>query len=87
LQDDLNMNLDTFRDRFGDVPQKGDLTLLCPLMDDPTEKVRHATAAAAAEQQQMQRSILQAAPAAVKMSQHAYRRNSSKQAVLQSIEG
>jgi hypothetical protein len=39
LQDDLNMSLDEFRDRFGEVPQKGDLTLLCPLMDDPTEKV------------------------------------------------
>ncbi|WIA09213.1 hypothetical protein OEZ86_011797 [Tetradesmus obliquus] len=37
--DDLHISLDQFRDRFGDVPQKGDLTLLCPLMDDPTEKI------------------------------------------------
>lgn len=33
------MDITQFRDRFGDVPQKGDLTLLCPLLDDPTEKV------------------------------------------------
>ncbi|KAF6266494.1 RNA polymerase Rpb5, C-terminal domain-containing protein [Scenedesmus sp. NREL 46B-D3] len=37
--EDLNVTLDKFRDRFHDVPQKGDLTLLCPLMDDPTEKI------------------------------------------------
>jgi hypothetical protein len=39
LQEDLHISLDDFRGKFGDVPQKGDLTLLCPLMDDPTEKV------------------------------------------------
>jgi hypothetical protein len=39
LQEDLHISLDDFRQKFGDVPQKGDLTLLCPLMDDPTEKV------------------------------------------------
>lgn len=33
------MTLEAFRDKFGDVPQKGDLTLLCPLLDDPTDKV------------------------------------------------
>jgi hypothetical protein len=39
LQDDLNISLDDFRIKFTDMPQKNDLTLLCPLMDDPTEKV------------------------------------------------
>ena len=40
LQDDSGLDLNAFRDRFGDVPQKGELTLLCPLKEDPTEKVR-----------------------------------------------
>lgn len=38
-QDDANLDLNTFRERFGDVPQKSELTLLCPLKEDPTEKV------------------------------------------------
>jgi hypothetical protein len=38
-QDDASLDLNAFRDRFGDVPQKGELTLLCPLKEDPTEKV------------------------------------------------
>eukprot|EP00878_Enallax_costatus_P002337 GHUV01002513.1.p1 GENE.GHUV01002513.1~~GHUV01002513.1.p1 ORF type:complete len:203 (+),score=55.42 GHUV01002513.1:403-1011(+) len=38
-EDDMTMTLEGFRDKFGDVPQKGDLTLLCPLLDDPTDKI------------------------------------------------
>jgi len=39
LQDDASLDLAAFRERFSDTPQKGDLTLLCPLKEDPTEKV------------------------------------------------
>lgn len=39
LQDDASLDLSMFRERFGDVPQKSELTLLCPLKEDPTEKV------------------------------------------------
>lgn len=39
LQDDASLDLAAFRQRFGDTPQKGELTLLCPLKEDPTEKV------------------------------------------------
>jgi RNA polymerase Rpb5, N-terminal domain len=39
-QDDLECDLASFRSRFGDVPQKNDLTLLCPSKKDPTDRVR-----------------------------------------------
>jgi hypothetical protein len=39
-QDDRSIPLDAFRIRFGEMPQKSDLTLLCPDKEDPTEKVR-----------------------------------------------
>lgn len=38
-EDDANLDLNMFRERFGDVPQKSELTLLCPLKEDPTEKI------------------------------------------------
>ena len=38
LQEDLTMDINMFRERFGDVPQRGDLYLLCPLLEDPTDK-------------------------------------------------
>jgi len=32
------MDINMFRERFGDVPQRGDLYFLCPLLEDPTDK-------------------------------------------------
>lgn len=41
MQDEINLGKDVFRDRFGEVPRKDDLTILVPRQDDPTEQVRH----------------------------------------------
>ena len=41
VQDEINLGKDVFRDRFGEVPRKDDLTILVPRQDDPTEQVRY----------------------------------------------
>ncbi|KDD73219.1 RNA polymerase Rpb5 [Helicosporidium sp. ATCC 50920] len=38
-QDDFDMSLDQFRDKFGEEPRKEDLTLLAPKQDDPTDQL------------------------------------------------
>eukprot|EP00775_Hariotina_reticulata_P001736 gene1736-2077_t len=38
-EEDSSMDINTFREKFGDVPQRGDLYLLCPLLEDPTDKM------------------------------------------------
>lgn len=54
LQDDASLDLNAFRERFGDVPQKSELTLLCPLKEDPTEKVRSSSNSPPAQTQSLQ---------------------------------
>lgn len=54
LQDDASLDLNAFRERFGDVPQKSELTLLCPLKEDPTEKVRSSSNPPPAQTQSLQ---------------------------------
>ncbi len=44
-QNELEMNKEAFRDRFGEAPRKEDLTILVPRSDDPTEQVRAPQAA------------------------------------------
>jgi len=34
-----NINKEDFRDRYGDVPQRSDLTMLCPRIDDPMMRI------------------------------------------------
>jgi RNA polymerase Rpb5, N-terminal domain len=39
LQEDLQMDLEGFIERYGAEPGKDDLTILAPKQDDPTEQV------------------------------------------------
>lgn len=39
VQEDLQMDLDGFTERYGSEPGKDDLTVLAPKQDDPTEQV------------------------------------------------
>jgi DNA-directed RNA polymerase I, II, and III subunit RPABC1 len=38
-QEEINLEKDKFRERFGENPRKEDLTILVPRQDDPTEQV------------------------------------------------
>jgi hypothetical protein len=37
------MGKEQFREKYGEVPNKTDLTILVPKADDPVQQVRHAT--------------------------------------------
>jgi hypothetical protein len=39
LQHELELTKDVFRDKYGEMPRKDDLTILVPRIDDPTEQV------------------------------------------------
>uniref|UniRef100_A0A7S0X0J8 Uncharacterized protein n=1 Tax=Chlamydomonas leiostraca TaxID=1034604 RepID=A0A7S0X0J8_9CHLO len=38
-QEELSLSKEQFRERFGDMPRKEDLTILVPRQDDPTEQI------------------------------------------------
>jgi DNA-directed RNA polymerase I, II, and III subunit RPABC1 len=39
LQHELELTKDAFREKYGEMPRKDDLTILVPRIDDPTEQV------------------------------------------------